>query len=110
MSSISKELKKRIELLEKEQQRQQEDVNKLTEIVEVPITTKRPAKVSRESYIIRLVFSNNAPISEWSDETHGWRTAGLGSQYSNQQLAEQKLAALKKKWPTYPLEISLVRR
>jgi hypothetical protein len=106
--AISEELKKRVAQLEAEQKRQEEDVSKLTKVKQdLPI----PKKIikNKEGFLVKLVFGNNAPVSEWSDETHGWRTSGLGTRYPSQQVAEQKLAELKEKWPNYPLEIGLVK-
>jgi hypothetical protein len=107
--AISEELRKRVAQLEAEQQRQEEDVSRLAKIKQEVPTPKKTVK-SKEGYFVKLVFGDNAPVSEWSDETHGWRTAGLGTRYPSQQLVEQKLAELKKKWPSYPLEVGLVKK
>lgn len=107
--TINEELKKRVAQLEAEQQRQEEDVSNLTKIKQEAPTSKKIAK-HKEGYLVKLVFGDNAPISEWSDETHGWRTSGLGTRYPSQQVAEQKLAELKEKWPNYPLEIGHAKK
>lgn len=102
---ISKELEKRLNQIEQEQERQQHEVSQLvTEIVPFKKGVAKPKPKS--GYVIRLDFGAGAPVSEWSDETNGWRSKNLGSRYSTQQQAEQKLAELKKKWPDYPLKIN----
>lgn len=108
--AINEELKKRLALIEEEQQRQEKDVSALSEREQMIPPVKKKTVPDKVGYCIRLIFSASAPISEWSDETHGWRTAGLGSRYSSQALAEQRLAELKKRWPTYPLEVSFTKK
>jgi hypothetical protein len=61
----------------------------------------------RQGYVVLLEFAD-APVSEWSDETNGWRSKNLGSRYTSIQLADKKLAILKQKWPDYPLRIGLI--
>jgi len=101
------ELEKKLAALEFEQERQQNQVNTLSvemtdvKLVENVKVDKRP----QHGYIIRLVFGDKSPVSEWSDETNGWRTKGLGSRYNSKQDAEKKFSLLKKKWPSYPLKL-----
>jgi len=103
----SKDLEKRLNSLEQEQERQDKEVTQLvTDIVPIKKTTLKQ-KV-RKGYVIRLDFGSGAPVSEWSDETNGWRSKNLGSRYLSQEQAEQKLAVLKKKWPDYPLKVNHV--
>jgi hypothetical protein len=101
---LLKELEDRLDKLEKEQERQQQEVTQLvTDIGPLKHFLKPQPK---NGYVIRLDFGAGAPVSEWSDETNGWRSKDLGSRYSSQQQAEQKLTELKKKWPDYPLKIN----
>jgi hypothetical protein len=53
-----------------------------------------------------LDFGQGSPVSEWSDETNGWRTKGLGSRYRESAQAKQRYHELKTKWPEYPLRLS----
>jgi len=104
--AIDDQLKRRVAMLEVEQERQQDEVNQLTNI----ITEKKEKPVQKQKsngYMISLDFGGGAPISEWSDETHGWRTQGLGTRYPTRELADRKLIQLKKNWPDYPFKISL---
>ena len=104
--AIDDQLKRRVAMLEVEQERQQDEVNQLTNI----ITEKKEKPVQKQKsngYTISLDFGGGAPISEWSDETHGWRTQGLGTRYPTRELADRKLIQLKKNWPDYPFKISL---
>ncbi|OQW87788.1 MAG: hypothetical protein BWK78_08755 [Thiotrichaceae bacterium IS1] len=103
--AISEELRKRVAQLEAEQQRQEKDVSDLTKIRQETSTSEKAPK-NKEGFFVKLVFGDNAPVSEWSDETHGWRTAGLGTRYPNQQIA----AELKEKWPNYPLQIGSAKK
>jgi hypothetical protein len=104
--AIDDQLKRRVAMLEVEQERQQDEVNQLTNI----ITEKKEKPVQKQKssgYAISLDFGGGAPVSEWSDETHGWRTQGLGTRYPTRELADRKLIQLKKNWPDYPFKISL---
>lgn len=102
--TISSELQKRLDALEQEQNRQEKEVKQLTiEIKPIQEPTKKAEP--KNGFVIRLDFGSGAPVSEWSDETHGWRSQELGSRYNTEQLASQKLLELKKKWPDYPLRI-----
>lgn len=102
------DLKKKLAELELEQVRQQKDVQSLTSNVSnIPLLDKPAPKVAKvlSGIYICLEFGAGAPVSEWSDETHGWRTQGLGTRYATQQDALQQLNALKQRWPDYPLKL-----
>lgn len=103
----SKDLEQRLNNLEQEQERQDKEVTQLVTDI-VPFKKAKLKPKARKGYVIRLDFGSGAPVSEWSDETNGWRSRDLGSRYPAQEQAEQKLALLKKKWPDYPLKISLI--
>ena len=95
------DLQKRLEALEVEQKRQEKEVSELTSL-----TIIRTQKVeTKNGFVIRLEFGAGAPVSEWSDETHGWRSQDLGTRYSTEQLAQERFSELKQKWPDYPLKI-----
>ena len=101
------DLKKKLAEIEMEQVRQQKEVQSLTEVV-VPNYIDKPApKVAKvlSGIYICLEFGAGAPISEWSDETHGWRTQALGTRYPTKEEALQRLAELKQRWPDYPLKL-----
>lgn len=102
--SMNSELQKRLAALEDEQNRQEKAVKELTTEI-VPAQEKTKKAEPRIGFIIRLDFGSGAPISEWSDETHGWRSQGLGTRYGEEKSAELKLTELKNKWPDYPLKI-----
>ncbi len=106
------ELLKRLDSLEKEQETQEKEVYSLSEEmkplgidihyvedIELP-------KQATEGYVILLDFGGGSPVSEWSDETNGWRTKGLGSRYAEVAQAKQRFHELKSKWPEYPLRLS----
>ncbi|OQW94050.1 MAG: hypothetical protein BWK79_07880 [Beggiatoa sp. IS2] len=103
---IDRDLYQRLTKLEMEQKRQEDDVDKLVEIATLPKTDTSTKVNSHTGYTVCLVFGSGAPVSEWSDETHGWRSRGLGSRYTTEQRARQKLTELKRRWPEYPLEVS----
>ncbi|GEM_PF-1201531 len=104
MSAISKELQKRLDALEQEQNRQEVEVKTLTTAIK-PVREPAKDKTPRlKGFVIRLDFGAGAPVSEWSDETHGWRSHELGTRYNTEELATKKLAELKQKWPDYPLK------
>lgn len=103
--AMNDQLKRRIAMLEVEQERQQDEVNQLNSIITEPKKEKTTQKQKSVGYVISLDFGGGAPISEWSDETHGWRTLGLGTRYPTQELANRKLVQLKKSWPEYPFKI-----
>jgi hypothetical protein len=99
------DLRRRVAMLEVEQERQQDEVNQLADVIMKP--EEKPIQKQKSSgYTISLDFGSGAPISEWSDETHGWRTQGLGTHYPTRELADRKLLQLKKNWPDYPFKIS----
>lgn len=102
---LNRDLYQRLAKLEMEQKRQEEDVDKLVEIVSPPKGATLTKIKSDAGYTVCLIFGAGAPTSEWSDETHGWRSKGLGSRYQSEQKARQKLTELKRRWPEYPLEI-----
>lgn len=107
---LADDLLKRLDLLELEQDRQQEEVISLAEDISPVIGLKFEniaVKKSTKGYVILLEFAD-APVSEWSDETNGWRSRSLGSRYTSIQQADKKLAILKQKWPEYPLRIGLI--
>ncbi len=104
MSAINKELQKRLDALEQEQNRQEVEVKTLTTAIK-PVREPAKDKAPRQNgFVIRLDFGAGAPVSEWSDDTHGWRSHDLGTRYNTEELAEKKLAELKQKWPDYPLK------
>jgi hypothetical protein len=108
--SLTDEFLKRLDLLELEQDRQQEEVLSLAADISPVIGLQIDnidAKKSTKGYVILLEFAD-APVSEWSDETNGWRSRNLGSRYNSIHQADKKLAILKQKWPDYPLRIGLV--
>jgi DNA topoisomerase VI subunit A len=108
--SLTDNLLKRLDFLELEQDRQQEEVMSLAEEISPEIGLKMEninVKKSTKGYVILLEFAD-APVSEWSDETNGWRSKNLGSRYTSIQQADKKLAILKQKWPEYPLRIGLI--
>jgi len=108
--SLTDDLLKRLDFLELEQDRQQEEVINLAEEISPEIGLKMEninAKKSTKGYVVLLEFAD-APVSEWSDETNGWRSKNLGSRYTSIQQADKKLAILKQKWPDYPLRIGLI--
>ncbi|WP_353571414.1 hypothetical protein [Candidatus Albibeggiatoa sp. nov. BB20] len=107
------DLLKRLDSLEQEQETQEKEVHTLTkemkplgvdvhnyvEDIDVP-------KKAVKGYVIVLDFGQGSPVSEWSDETNGWRTKGLGSRYPGASQAKQRFHELKTKWPEYPLRLS----
>lgn len=101
--TISKDLQKRLEALETEQFRQEKEVNELTSIA-IPNIKLKKVEI-QNGFVIRLEFGAGSPISEWSDETHGWRSHNLGTRYTTEQQAKNRLIELKQKWPEYPLKI-----
>lgn len=108
--SLTDDFLKRLDLLELEQDRQQEEVINLAADISPVIGLQIDnidAKKSTKGYVILLEFAD-APVSEWSDETNGWRSKNLGSRYKSIHQADKKLAILKQKWPDYPLRIGLV--
>lgn len=106
------ELLKRLDYLEREQKIQDREVHGLAEEmkplgVEVhhyldDIDLPKP---SLKGYVIVLDFGQGSPVSEWSDDTNGWRTTGLGSRYTDIEQAEKRFKELKAKWPEYPLRL-----
>lgn len=121
--ALSKELHERLAKLEQEQERQLQEIETLQTIdfdsfdanllATAPVAAAKPipsiqippppkAKLGK-GYKIRLDFGNGAPASEWSEDTHGWRSKGQGSFYANEHIAGKKLAELKQRWPNYPL-------
>ncbi len=99
------ELEKRLFALEQEQNRQEKEVTQLTtDIAPAPKKVSQKPQ-SKNGFVIRLDFGAGAPISEWSDETHGWRSKDLGTSYPSEQHALQRLSELKTKWPDYPLSL-----
>ena len=101
------DLKKKLAEIEMEQVRQQKDVQSLTVEVIPNLVEKAAPKVAKvvSGIYICLEFGVGAPVSEWSDETHGWRTQGLGTRYSAKEEALQRLTELKQRWPDYPLKL-----
>ncbi|ALG67592.1 hypothetical protein [Beggiatoa leptomitoformis] len=55
------------------------------------------------NYVIRFQFSKNTPVSEWNDETLGWREAGQGTRFRDAEYAKLRILQLKNKWPDYPI-------
>ncbi len=120
---FSKELHERLAKLEQEQERQLQEIESLQTIdfdrfdanllAPSPVAAAKPIhsiqiphppkKKLGKGYKIRLDFGNGAPASEWSEDTHGWRSKGQGSCYADEHIAGQKLAELKQRWPEYPL-------
>lgn len=120
---FSKELHERLAKLEQEQDRQLQEIESLHSFdffdaqllaptpvvnpISKPIISiqipRPPSKKSAKGYKIRLDFGNGAPASEWSEDTHGWRSKGQGSCYVDENTAEKKLEELKQRWPDYPL-------
>lgn len=101
------DLKKKLAEIEMEQVRQQKEVQSLTIEVIPNLLEKAAPKVAKvlSGIYICLEFGSGAPVSEWSDETHGWRTQGLGTRYQTKEDAMLRLAELKKRWPDYPLKL-----
>ncbi|MEK7989767.1 MAG: hypothetical protein VSS52_002075 [Thiotrichaceae bacterium] len=105
------DLLKRLDSLEQEQETQEEEVHMLAkemqplgidvhdfDVIDVP-------KKQKKGYVIVLDFGQGSPVSEWSDDTNGWRTKGLGSRYRESAEAKQRFQELKTKWPEYPLRL-----
>lgn len=68
----------------------------------------KPETKARTGFVVCLMFNPKSP-TEWSDEGGGgWRGKGLGTCFTNRQLAENSLRVLKQKWPDYPIEIKPV--
>ncbi|MEN9847461.1 MAG: hypothetical protein RL368_201 [Pseudomonadota bacterium] len=101
------DLKKKLAEIEMEQIRQQKEVQSLAvEVIPNLVERATPKVVKTISGIyICLEFGSGAPVSEWSDETHGWRTQGLGTRYPTKENALQRLVELKQRWPDYPLKL-----
>jgi hypothetical protein len=101
------DLKKKLAEIEMEQVRQQKDVQSLTLETIPNLVEKAAPKVAKvvSGIYICLEFGAGAPVSEWSDETHGWRTQGLGTRYTSKEEALQRLVELKQRWPDYPLKL-----
>jgi hypothetical protein len=107
------DLLKRLDSLEQEQKNQQKEVYTLAEemqplgidvhnyVDDIDVPRKK-----KEGYVIVLDFGQGSPVSEWSDETNGWRTVGLGSRYQESAQAKKRYQELKAKWPEYPLRLS----
>ena len=102
------ELEQELHKLETQQNCLLNDVTQInSEILSIAKKASTPIKAVEDGYVIGLDFSSNSQhhLCEWSDKTHGWRKRGLGTRYSSQQEANQRLATLKNKWPNYPLKI-----
>jgi hypothetical protein len=70
----------------------------------------RKAAGVRSGYVICLLFNEAAP-TEWAEEAGGgWRGQGLGTAYANQVEARRRLEELKRKWPTYPIEVRPIKK
>jgi hypothetical protein len=54
---------------------------------------------------------NEAAPTEWAEEAGGgWRGTGMGSAYPSQAQARQRMEELKRKWPTYPIEVRPIKK
>lgn len=106
---IDKSLDARLRELEAEQDRQEHavhDLAKITELKDVEdIKISKEIKQGGKGFYICLDFGAGAPVSEWSEETNGWRSKNQGTRYKSQAEAEQRYKQLKQKWPDYPLKI-----
>jgi hypothetical protein len=107
------DLLKRLDSLEQEQETQQSEVHTLAEEmkpfgidVQHYVEDIDVPKQTTKGYVILLDFGQGSPVSEWSDETNGWRTKGLGSRYAEAAKAKQRFHELKTKWPEYPLRLT----
>lgn len=107
------DLLKRLDSLEHEQETQEKEVRTLSEEmkplgidVQSYVDDIDVPKKSTKGYVILLDFGQGSPVSEWSDETNGWRTKGLGSRYVEPAQAKQRFNELKSKWPEYPLRLT----
>lgn len=98
------ELEKRLAELEQEQVRQEQAVDDLTTNTLFGWQWDKE-KANNHGFFIILDFGNNSPVCEWSEDTHGWRTQGFGTRYSNSKMAEKRLEDLKRRWPDYPLKL-----
>ncbi len=105
----------RRELRERQRRLQAEEARKAQEYVTPPteflaefeeeVKPKAKSPKIRGGYAVCLMFNPASP-SEWSEEAGGgWRGKGLGTHYSDLDEAKSRLAALKDKWPDYPLKI-----
>ena len=72
-------------------------------------TAKNTSVDTTDAYVILLDFGAGAPTTEWSENTHGWRSKGQGTRYANQSEAQAKLHELKAKWPDYPIHIQQLK-
>ncbi|MCV6638727.1 hypothetical protein [Candidatus Albibeggiatoa sp. nov. NOAA] len=107
------DLLKRLDSLEQEQETQEKEVYTLAEEmkplgidVHAYVDDIDVPKKSTKGYVILLDFGQGSPVSEWSDDTNGWRTKGLGSRYPEPAQAKRRFHELKTKWPEYPLRLS----
>ena len=99
-------LEQELKELETQQQCLQAEMRKInSEMISMVKTASIPIKATHDGYLICLGFGSGSHIGEWCDETKGWRKRGLGTRYSSEQEAEQRLATLKARWPNYPLKI-----
>jgi len=105
MLTNDQEFQQNLAQLEKEEQRQQKELNdinlKILSLKKRISTQIQP----QNGYVVCLDFGSGIRSCEWSEDVYSWRVKGLGTRYSSLKEAEQRFAMLKKKWPNYPLKI-----
>ncbi|EIJ43481.1 hypothetical protein BegalDRAFT_2639 [Beggiatoa alba B18LD] len=81
------------------------NINVAEALAEEMPTTKSQSTVVTGEYVIRFQFGVGAPISEWNEETLGWREAGQGTRFQDMEYPRLRIVQLKNKWPDYPIEL-----
>lgn len=131
ITNLIEEFESRVSALEREQVRQQTDleglqdlntilhlekeVNASTSFLEIeseeslilaPETETLTAvkSVTQGCFAVCLMFNQQSP-SEWSEDTSGWRIAHHGMHFTDYQQALHCAEKLRSRFPDYPIEV-----
>ncbi|MEN9460337.1 MAG: hypothetical protein RIS84_357 [Pseudomonadota bacterium] len=131
ITNLTEEFESRVSALEREQMRQQTDLEGLQDlstilhlekevnaisgfleieseeaITSIPTPKIAPAVKSAKQgcFAVCLMFNQQAP-SEWSEETSGWRIAHHGMHFQDYQQALHCAEKLRNRFPDYPIEV-----